>query len=131
MKLYCGAEIEGKTLEIFIESLNGQGEKQKASTFHVVDQKECDILIPIYNEIKRLGNTGHDYKIKNSVRVVLPASNMNNGALLIDTFELYIHDCKNDITGPLGRYVANYDAGGFVCEDLNQLKRVSRIFFSF
>ena len=23
MKVYCGAEIEGKTLEVFIESLNG------------------------------------------------------------------------------------------------------------
>ena len=33
---------------------------------------------------------------------------MNNGALLIDKFELYIHDCHNDITGPLGNYVANY-----------------------
>ena len=56
---------------------------------------------------------------------------MNNGALLIDKFELYIHDCLNDITGPIGNYVANYQAGGFVCEDLNELGRVSRIFFSY
>ena len=36
------------------------------------------------------------------------AKNMNQGALLIDMFELYVHDCKNDIEGPLGIFQPNY-----------------------
>ena len=107
MKILCDVEVEGKMLDVYTECLDGAGEKQSTNKWIISKATEIDFRVPIFNELWRPERPQFQQKLKNSVVVSLPRKNLNKGALLIDLFELYIHDCENDISGDLAIYRAS------------------------
>ena len=97
MKIVCSPEIKGKTLIVDVVRIDGGNAKQGTRSFAVTGDAELDILIPIFTEFRREDREEYESKLKYSVVFRLTPISMDCGALLIEYFELYIHDCKRDI----------------------------------
>lgn len=77
---------------------------------------EIDIRVPIFDDLKKaLAEKSKNLTASIMLKMPVVDKNLNQGALLVDLFELYIHDCQNMIQGPLGRYVADEKTKGFLC----------------
>lgn len=131
MKIVCSSEIYDQTLVIDVNSLDAVGGLQGSKAYPVNGASEMDKKVPIFSEFSRVGREEFETMLKYSVSVRMPPINMDQGALLIEFFELYIHDCKRDIQGHLCKYKANYSNRNFTCQDLEPDNRVSQIFFGY
>ena len=107
LKVLCSVEFAGRTLEVYTESIDGAGDRQGANKWPISKATEVDIRVPIFTEMWREGRNEVEGILRYEVAVKLPPSNMDQGALLVDLFELYIHDAKEDITGLLAIYEAD------------------------
>ena len=131
LKILCNVEFDGKTLEVYTESIDGAGQRQGANKWPISQSTEIDIRVPIFTEMWREDRNEVEGVLRFSVAVKLPPSNCDLGALQVDQFELYIHDAHNDIEGKLAHYHADGDSGIFFCEDYEPKNRVRGIFFGY
>lgn len=130
LKILCNVEFSGKTLEVYTESNDGAGNRQSANKWPISQSAEIDIRVPIFAEMHREGRV-RSGALGSSVTVKLPPTNMDMGALIVDQFELYIHDAENDILGKLGQYNADAHSGLFTCVNCESKDRVRNIFFGY